>query len=96
MQGHFKAILVDRDAYLLEVCRSVDLNPVRAYLARDPAERPWSSFGALTGVVAEAPWLDAGAVQGSLLGQGATTPTERRRAMRWYGAFEAEGRGVRL
>ena len=29
-QGRFKAILVDRDSYLLEVCRYVDLNPVRA------------------------------------------------------------------
>ncbi len=28
-QGRFKAILVDRDAYLLEVCRYVELNPVR-------------------------------------------------------------------
>ena len=27
-QGRFKAILVDRDAYLLEVCRYVELNPV--------------------------------------------------------------------
>jgi REP element-mobilizing transposase RayT len=26
-QGRFKAILVDRDAYLLEVCRYVELNP---------------------------------------------------------------------
>ena len=31
-QGRFKAILVDRDAYLLEVCRYVELNPVRAGL----------------------------------------------------------------
>ena len=30
LQGRFKAILVDRDAYLLEVCRYVELNPVRA------------------------------------------------------------------
>ena len=30
-QGRFKAILVDRDAYLLEeVCRHLELNPVRA------------------------------------------------------------------
>ena len=29
-QGRFKAILVDSDSYLLEVCRYVDLNPVRA------------------------------------------------------------------
>jgi REP element-mobilizing transposase RayT len=27
-QGRFKAILVDRDAYLLEVCRYTELNPV--------------------------------------------------------------------
>lgn len=30
-QGRFKAILVDRDAYLLEVCRYVELNPVRRH-----------------------------------------------------------------
>jgi putative transposase len=29
-QGRFKGILVDENAYLLEVCRYVDLNPVRA------------------------------------------------------------------
>ena len=29
-QGRFKAILVERESYLLEVCRYVVLNPVRA------------------------------------------------------------------
>ncbi|MHB1246055.1 MAG: transposase, partial [Sulfuriferula sp.] len=43
-QGRFKAILVDRDAYLLEVCRYVDLNPVRAAMVADPAQWPWSSY----------------------------------------------------
>ena len=47
-QGRFKAILVDRDAYLLEVCRYVDLNPVRAGLGDDPGGWPWSSYRALT------------------------------------------------
>jgi len=28
-QGRFKAILVDKDAYLLELCRYIVLNPVR-------------------------------------------------------------------
>ena len=32
LQGRFKAILVDRDAYLLTLCRYVELNPVRAKL----------------------------------------------------------------
>jgi len=35
-QGRFKVILVDRDAYLLEVCRYVDLNPVRARIVPKP------------------------------------------------------------
>jgi hypothetical protein len=39
-QGRFKAVLVDRDSYLLEVCRYVELNPVRAALAAEPADWP--------------------------------------------------------
>jgi hypothetical protein len=33
-QGRFKAVLVDSDRYLLEVCRYVDLNPVRAQMVK--------------------------------------------------------------
>jgi putative transposase len=51
-QGRFKAILVDGDAYLLEVCRYVDLNPVRAKLAKHPGDWAWSSYAAQTGIVA--------------------------------------------
>jgi REP element-mobilizing transposase RayT len=40
-QGRFKAILVDRDAYLLELCRYVDLNPVRARMVRKPEAWAW-------------------------------------------------------
>jgi hypothetical protein len=32
-EGRFKAVVVDGDAYFLEVCRYVDLNPVRAGMA---------------------------------------------------------------
>lgn len=41
--GRFKALHVDRDEYLLAVRRYVDLNPVRAGLARTPSEWNWSS-----------------------------------------------------
>jgi hypothetical protein len=61
LQGRYKAILVDRDAYLLELCRYVVLNPVRARLVADPAEWPWSRCAATAnnapapdGVVADA------------------------------------------
>jgi len=42
-QGRYKAILVDGDAYLLELVRYIHLNPVRATLTGFPEEYPWSS-----------------------------------------------------
>ena len=35
-QGRFKAILVERESYLLELCRYVVLNPVRSNLVDHP------------------------------------------------------------
>jgi putative transposase len=56
-QDRFKAILVERDSHLLELCRYVVLNPVRARMVRDAADWPWSSYAATAGL-AEAPaWL---------------------------------------
>ena len=37
-QCRFNAILVDRDAYLLEVCRYVEFNPVRARMVTGPGD----------------------------------------------------------
>ncbi len=48
-QGRFKAILVDRDNYLLELCRYVVLNPVRAGIVAIPEAYPWSSYRAMAG-----------------------------------------------
>jgi REP element-mobilizing transposase RayT len=36
LQGRFKAILVEKDAHLLELCRYVVLNPVRAKRVTHP------------------------------------------------------------
>jgi len=49
-QGRFKAILVDADAYLLELIRYIHLNPVRAHLVHDPAEYRWSGHRAYLGL----------------------------------------------
>ncbi len=43
-QGRYKAILVEKDSYLLELCRYVVFNPVRAGLTEKPAEWLWSSY----------------------------------------------------
>ena len=68
-QGRFKGILVDENAYMLEVCRYVDLNPVRARIVRDPGKWPWSSYSAHTAQVPSPAWLDTPAVHGYLLGR---------------------------
>lgn len=43
-QGRFKSLAIDRESYLLECGRYVELNPVRAGLVQDPARYPWSSY----------------------------------------------------
>ncbi|GAB3403729.1 transposase [Massilia agilis] len=43
-QGRFRTSLVEADKYFLACCRYIELNPVRAQLAADPAEYPWSSY----------------------------------------------------
>jgi putative transposase len=43
-QGRYKAILVEKDAYLLELSRYVVLNPVRAGLVSRPEDWRWSSY----------------------------------------------------
>ena len=58
-QGRFKAIVVDKDNYLLELARYVVLNPVRAGMVQDPGQWPWSSYGAMLapGWMPGADWL---------------------------------------
>ncbi|MDD5747640.1 MAG: transposase [Actinomycetota bacterium] len=43
-QGRYKAILVDKDSYLLELCRYIVLNPVRAGIVRSPKYWQWSNY----------------------------------------------------
>lgn len=49
LQGRFKSILVERDSYLLELCRYVVLNPVRAGSVKDASSYRWSSYKATAG-----------------------------------------------
>lgn len=43
-QGRYKAFIVDKDRYLIELGRYIHLNPVRAELVRKPEEFRWSSY----------------------------------------------------
>ena len=61
-QGRYKALLVDREAHLLELARNVVLNPVRAAMVADAADWPWSSYAATAGTAAAPDWLDVDAL----------------------------------
>lgn len=48
-QGRYKAILVEKENYLLELSRYIVLNPVRAGMVRSAADWAWSSYQATVG-----------------------------------------------
>ena len=77
--GRFRAVLVDRDAYLLEVRRYVELNPVRAGVVDTPDTWPWSSYLAHVGRTESPPWLDTVGLHGYLLGHAPRGAAESRR-----------------
>jgi len=56
-QGRYKAILVDKENYLLELCRYIVLNPVRAKAVKAPEQWSWSSYAATVGDVHAPLWL---------------------------------------
>ncbi len=56
-QGRFKAIMVNRDGYLMELCRYLVLNPVRAKLVEYPEDWAWSSYRSTNGLTEAPRWL---------------------------------------
>jgi REP element-mobilizing transposase RayT len=83
-QGRFKAILVDSDAYLLELARYVVLNPVRAGMVKKPENCAWSSYRASMGLEPAPPWL----AEDGLL---AMFAKRRSLAQQRYAQFVTEG-----
>ena len=56
-QGRYKAILVSRDSHLLELCRYIVLNPLRAGIVPDAADYQWSSYRGTLGQANPPSWL---------------------------------------
>jgi hypothetical protein len=48
-QGRYKALLIEKESYLLSLGRYIVLNPVRAGLVASPGDWPWSSYNATLG-----------------------------------------------
>jgi REP element-mobilizing transposase RayT len=49
-QGRYHAVVVEKEAHLLELCRYVVLNPVRVKACRTAGEWRWSSYRATAGL----------------------------------------------
>lgn len=43
-EGRYKATVLDSEQYLLSCSRYIELNPVRADMAKHPVDYPWSSY----------------------------------------------------
>lgn len=86
-QGRFKAILVEKDSYLLELARYVVLNPLRARMVRRLEQWPWSSYLATCGRAAKPDWLQTDFILGQFSAQ-------RARAIAKYVEFVHEGKGL--
>jgi REP element-mobilizing transposase RayT len=63
-QGRYKAILVEKDSYLLELARYVVLNPLRAGMVKRLEHWPWSSYAATCGEAPCPAWLQTDWVLG--------------------------------
>lgn len=48
-EDRYKSILVQQDTYFLELSRYIHLNPVKARLASNPEDYPYSSFAEIVG-----------------------------------------------
>lgn len=86
-QGRYKAVIVEKDSYLLELARYVVLNPLRAHMVKDVAAWPWSSYAAMTGAQIAPEWLQTDWILGQFSQQ-------RRRAINLYVDFVRAGAGL--
>ncbi|MEP1740103.1 MAG: transposase [Kangiellaceae bacterium] len=85
-QGRYKAILVDRDNYLLELSRYIVLNPIRAKMVSELMDYPWSSYRAMVGYFETGDWLAVDWMLGQFSKQ-------KKRAIAKYQDFVEEGIG---
>jgi putative transposase len=85
-QGRYRAILVEKDTYALELSRYIHLNPVRADLVKEPSQYPWSSYLAYVGGEKRWGWLERQFILGQM-------SSNEREARRRYQSFLREGMG---
>ena len=83
-QGRFKAILVEKEAHMLELARYVVLNPVRAGMVESAEQWSWSSYPAMVGLSGCPEWFDREWLLGNF-------GESNRSAVRQYMRFVEDG-----
>jgi len=83
-QGRYKAFVIEKEAYLLEVARYIVLNPVRAGSVEHPSQWKWSSYNATSGSRKIPEWLHVDWLLESFA-------QERKTAQQEYRRFIVEG-----
>jgi len=85
-QGRYKAILVEKDAHLLELCRYIVLNPVRVGMVESTEQWRWSSHHEVLRSESSGGWLAVDALLGLF-------SPRREEALDYYTHFIADGMG---
>lgn len=88
-QGRYSAIVIQKDSHLLEVCRYVVLNPVRAKMVEMLEQYAWSSYQATAGKTKPHPCLTVEWVLGQF-------SRLRGKAEQEYRKFVSQGIGKSL
>ena len=86
-QGRYKAILVQKESYLLELSRYIVLNPMRAGIAASLDDWHWSSHPHFMRPDAKPAWLETDWLLGHF-------GPDRASALHAYNAFILNGRGM--
>jgi len=82
-QGRYKAVLIQKDTHLLEVCRYVVLNPVRARMVEKPEDWKWSSYLATAGKEPPHPCLTTDWILGQFSRTRSKAEEEYRQFVKW-------------
>ena len=85
-QGRYKAILVEKESYLLELSRYIVLNPVRAGMVGSAKDWPWSSYQATVGLVEVPEYLNVEWLLAAFM-------KRKSVAIEKYKQFVADGKG---
>jgi putative transposase len=83
-QGRFKALLVEKQSHLLELCRYIVQNPVAADMVQSPQAWSWSSYHATAGLRATPDFLSTDWIL-------AQFSDSRAKAMKLYQEFVLSG-----